>query len=178
MESAENRLIPEDFRLRLQQYTERVRRDRRLSGNDVWTTTRQSRHCGSRLTLDGVIADGRIQALGYAVRACSLGQATTAIVAERALGMKAEELQAIQAQLKAVLQGQPSQQKALIWPELAIFRYAAGMPSRHGSALLPFQALQDLFELMKTFGDPALQERNNFVPAGELGWLRAEFGDI
>lgn len=135
----------------LKHYSAQVRRDRRLSGAKVLSTTVHSpRLCGSQLTLDAVINAGRIHALGYRVRACSLGQATTAIVAERAIGMDAPELQAVQDQLIQILNGQMLDKSSLIWPELAIFQHAATMPSRHGSALLPFQALEDLFRKLPT----------------------------
>lgn len=140
-------LNSEDFYLRLKHYCAQVRRDRRLSGPNVMTTTAHSQQlCGSQLILDAIIEAGRIQALGYRVRACSLGQATTAIVSERALGMNAADLQAVQSQLEQILKGHVPNHEELIWPELAIFQHAATMPSRHGSALLPFQGLQVLFQ--------------------------------
>lgn len=142
----EKALSAEEFVLSLKCYITEVRRDRRLSGEDVRTTTVHSRQlCGSRLTLDAVIKAGRIQKLGYRVRACSLGQATTAIVCERALGMTAEELQRVQSQLEQILKNHIPTKDALIWPKLAIFQHAASMPSRHDSALLPFRALQEIF---------------------------------
>lgn len=146
MGGAENALSAEEFVLSLKRYITDVRRDRRLSGENVWTITVHSRQlCGSRLTLDAVIEAGRVQELGYRVRACSLGQATTAIVFERALGMTAEELQCVQLQLEHILNNHVPTKDALIWPELAIFQHAASMPSRHDSALLPFRALQEIF---------------------------------
>lgn len=140
-------LSSEDFLLKLRHYRSQVRRDRRLTGDEVVTRTVDSLGlCGSRLTLDAVIEAGRIQSIGYRVRACSLGQATTAIIAERAPGMSAAELQAVQSQLELILQGQVPGEDELIWPELAIFQHAAAMPARHGSALMPFRGLQKLFK--------------------------------
>lgn len=147
MEGIEKAFSPEEFILNLKYYITQVRRDRRLSGANVQTITVHSRQlCGSRLTLDAVIDAGQVQALGYRVRACSLGQATTAIVYERAPGMAAEGLKAVQAQLEQILKNNVPPQDTLIWPELAIFQHAASMPSRHDSALLPFRALQKIFE--------------------------------
>lgn len=140
-------LSAEEFVLSLKRYIKQVRRDRRLSGINVRTTTVHSRQlCGSRLTLDATIEENRIKELGYQVRACSLGQATTAIVYERAPGMTAEELQSVQTQLEQILKNDVPPQNALIWPELAIFQHAASMPSRHDSALLPFRAIQEVFQ--------------------------------
>jgi len=146
VESPESEFSPEEFVLSLKRYIIKVRRDRRLSGKDVQTATVHSRQlCGSKLTLDAVIEAGRVKELGYRVRACSLGQATTAIVCERAPGMTAEELQSVHSQLEKILKSHAPPKDALIWPELAIFQHAASMQSRHDSALLPFRALQEIF---------------------------------
>lgn len=145
-ENQESELSPEEFVLILKRYIIKVRRDRRLSGQNVQTTTVHSRQlCGSRLTLDAVIEAGTVKELGYRVRACSLGQATTAIVCERAPGMTAEELQSVHSQLEQILKSHVPTKDALVWPELAIFQHAASMPHRHDSALLPFRALQEIF---------------------------------
>lgn len=141
-----NALSPDEFILKLKHYMAQVRRDHRLSGESVETVTVNSRQlCGSWLTLDALIEENRVQAIGYRVRACSLGQATTAIVHKRAPGMTAEQIQSVQIQLENILKNDLPSEDALIWDELAIFQHAASMPSRHDSALLPFRALQNIF---------------------------------
>ncbi len=173
MSNAEIPLNSEDLYLRLKHYCAQVRRDRRLSGDNVVTTTVHSQQlCGSQLVLDAVIENDRIQALGYRVRACSLGQATTAIVAERALGMNAADLQAVQNQLEQILKGHVPGDEELIWPELAIFQHAAAMPSRHGSALLPFQGLQTLFKKKQALDESLPKQAHNHIPTGDLKWYR------
>lgn len=148
--SVDNPLSAEEFVLSLKRYIAQVRRDRRLSGDNVRTATVHSRQlCGSRLTLDAIIESGEIKELGYRVRACSLGQATTAIVCEHASGLTAGDVQAVQAQLERILKNDLPPNDSLIWPELTIFQHAATMPSRHDSALLPFRALQEIFEKEK-----------------------------
>lgn len=145
-ENAASALSAEEFVLRLKRYITQVRRDRRLQGVRVRSTTVHSRQlCGSRLTLDVIFDKDRVQEIGFKVRACSLGQATTAIVYQRAPGMTADELEAVHAQLVQILANNSTANDALIWPELAIFQNAASMPARHDSALLPFRALQELF---------------------------------
>lgn len=133
----------------LKRYTPAVRRDRRLSGAAVDSVTVHSPLCGSRLTLDAVIRDGRVKQLGYRVRACSLGQATTAIVAARADDLDAATVRAIGAQLQTVLLGERTR---IDWPELEVFALARDVPAHHGSAMLPFRALQELFDRAR---DPA-----------------------
>ncbi|MBZ9537984.1 iron-sulfur cluster assembly scaffold protein [Modicisalibacter tunisiensis] len=140
-----------DFILQLRKYSSRARRDRRLQGGNVRTITLtiQSESKDS-VTIDAVIEDGIIQEVGYRVRACSLAQATTALVAERAAGLNMESLSAIEQQVSLIFQDKPPDDGALIWPELMMLQNAAAMPSRHEVAFLPFQALK---KLLSTAGD-------------------------
>jgi len=127
----------------LQEYGRSVRRDHRLPVPPADSVSLQSSPCGSRLTLDALIRDGRIEELGYRVRACSLGQATTAILARRAPGLGEREIREIGAELREILAGERTRSS---WPELDVFAAASAISSRHGSALLPFEALESLFD--------------------------------
>ncbi|MBA6411777.1 iron-sulfur cluster assembly scaffold protein [Parahaliea sp. F7430] len=140
------KLNPIEFTAALKEYRAYVRRQKRLSGEHVRTTTVHSRQlCGSQLTLDAHIEHGTVKALGFSIQACSLGQASTAMVLQRAEGLTKNELQRAAEQLEVLLVGQwPAE--ALIWPELAIFIHADSMPARHDSARLVFRALLQLFE--------------------------------
>ena len=127
----------------LTRHARAVRRDRRLPIPPADSVTVRSPLCGSGLTLDAVIRDGRVQQLGYRIRACSLGQASTAIVAEHAAGLDKATLSRIEAQLRRILAGESTRSD---WPELEIFALVKDVPPRHGSVLLPFQALEQLFD--------------------------------
>lgn len=127
----------------LKQYGREVRRDQRLPVPPADSVTVHSTLCGSQLTLDAMIDGDVVREIGYRVRACSLGQATTAIVAKRAPGLHAEALKSIGEQLRAILAGELTRSD---WPELEVFALARTLSLRHGSALLPFQALDRLFE--------------------------------
>ena len=140
MESAEQ------FYEKLKAYVDVVRRDRRLSGANVDSVSVRSPVCGSDLTLDAVIEGGRVRKLGWRVRACSLGQAATAIVIQHLDDLEAEQVARIGEQLEAILKGR---RDTADWPELEIFAFARDIPTRHGSAMLPFKALGQLFERAK-----------------------------
>lgn len=133
----------EQFYEQLKTYAAVVRRDHRLSGPNVETASVRSPVCGSDLTLDAIIENGQVQELGWRVRACSLGQAATAIVIEHLDDLEANQVGVISDQLEAILK---NQRDTSDWPELEIFSYARDIPSRHGSAMLPFKALKQLFE--------------------------------
>lgn len=139
-------MIPENiselYRV-LKRYNGEVRKDKRLQVPPAESVTVHSARCGSQLTLDARIEEGRVREIGYRVRACSLGQATTAIVARHAPGADAGTLRRIGDQLRAILSGERTHSD---WPELEVFARATNIPARHGSALLPFEALQELFD--------------------------------
>lgn len=126
----------------LRQYAQQARRDVRLQAPDADSVTVHSPLCGSQLTLDAMIAGGRVRQLGHRVRACSLGQAATMIVAAHADGLDQPTTRRIGAQLKAILAGTGSRSD---WPELEIFALVRDIPNRHGAVLLPFRALELLF---------------------------------
>ena len=126
-------------------YASSVRRDRRLSGTDVHTLTLNSQlESQDSVTLDARIEHGVVTELGYRIRACSLAQATTGIIAARIPKVTASILQTAQQQLELILQDNPPSSSTLIWPELLALQNAAGMPDRHKVVLLPFHALQQL----------------------------------
>jgi len=127
----------------LKKYSAEVRNDRRLPVPPAHSVTVYSAQCGSRLTLDARIDAGRIREIGYQVRACSLGQATTAIIARRAIGLDAAALRRVGGQLQSILDGRATR---CDWPELEVFALIRDVPSRHGSAMLPFEALEQLFD--------------------------------
>lgn len=125
-----------------------VRRDQRLSGADVHTLTLTSQlESQDSVTLDARIEQGVVIELGYRVRACSLAQAVTGILALHVPGITTASLQTAQQELELVLQDQPPDETTMTWPELLVLQDAAGMPDRHEVALLPLCALQQLFAL-------------------------------
>lgn len=127
----------------IRKFSGEVRNDRRLEVPPAYSATVYSQECGSQLTLDARIEDNRIREIGYRVRACSLGQATTAILVRHATGLDSDALRRIGDQLKDLLAGRGTH---CDWPELEVFALAKDVPSRHGSALLPFHAVEQLFD--------------------------------
>jgi NifU-like protein involved in Fe-S cluster formation len=103
------------------------------------TATRRAPVCGSEMAADVLLDDaGLIAALAIRARACALGQASAAIVKEKAVGCDAATLKAVRDGLAHMLNGE---QDTVLWPELDVFAYARDYPARHGAILLPFDAL-------------------------------------
>jgi NifU-like protein involved in Fe-S cluster formation len=102
---------------------------------------RRSPTCGSRVTADVRMADGRLADMGLEVRACALGQASAALMAAQAIGMSAEELAEARDRLTAYLSGQSDDLD--FWPGLAVLAPARGYPARHASIRLGFEAIAE-----------------------------------
>lgn len=135
----------------LKQYRSVVRNDRRLPVPPADSVTLQDTTCASQVTLDARFEQDRLVELGYRVRACSLGQATTAILARRAPGLDGGTLERVHGQLRAILAGDDTR---CDWPELEIFALTREIPGRRGSAELPFHALKQLFHRAGIIGAP------------------------
>ena len=119
-----------------------------LFRSDVHTLTLNSQlESQDSVTLDARIEHGVVTELGYRIRACSLAQATTGIIAARIPNVTASILQTAQHELERILQDNSPDLSTLIWPELLALQSAAGMPDRHAVALPPFQVLQQLLAL-------------------------------
>ncbi|WP_233270495.1 hypothetical protein [Chachezhania sediminis] len=96
------------------------------------------------ITLDMMRERDRITALGWRSRACTLGMASLGLVTEVAVGLGRAEVAAAGAALWDLLQGQ-EQVFAAPWDELSIFSAARGFPTRFGSIMLPFEAIEEGF---------------------------------
>lgn len=137
---------------RLMTHGRRVAQDKRLDCPDI-TVHRRSPVCGSQVTLDIELDDQeRVKALGYAVRACSLGQVGVSVLAEVLPGKGLPEARAVTEAVRAMLtEGAPPPSGP--WAELALLEPARELKNRHGSALLPFEAVVEGLERLAAGGD-------------------------
>ena len=103
------------------------------------TATRASKLCGSTVTVDLVLADGRVVDFAQDVRACALGQASAAVLGEAVIGAAPEEIEAARDALRAMLKagGDPPAGR---FAALAALAPIKDYPARHASTLLPFEA--------------------------------------
>lgn len=100
---------------------------------------RRSLVCGSEIVVDvELAADGKVRALGQAVRACALGQASASLMAAHAVGRDAAELASARDALAAYLAGERDDPGD--WPGLDVFSHARPYAARHASILLAFEA--------------------------------------
>ena len=96
--------------------------------------------CGDRVTLDLILADGRVRQVGHKVRGCLLCQAAAAAIGERAPGETPTALRGVARDLGDAIAAAP-EAAGSSWPELAAFAPVHAHKSRHECVLLPFEAL-------------------------------------
>ncbi|MEH6644940.1 iron-sulfur cluster assembly scaffold protein [Sulfitobacter sp.] len=113
----------------------------RLDAPDA-SVTRRSPLCGSSVTVDVQVANGRLAALGQDVKACALGQAAAAVTGAAAEGATLETVQRGRDQLKAMLKGKGGVPKAP-FDGFEVLTPAVEYKNRHASILLSIEALAE-----------------------------------
>ncbi len=112
----------------------------RLPAPDA-SVERRSPTCGSRVTVDVRMRDGRLADMGLDVKACALGQASASLMASHAMGMTADELADARDRLAAYLAGESDDLD--FWPGLDVLARARDYPARHASIRLGFEAVAE-----------------------------------
>jgi len=107
------------------------------------TVTKVSPICGSRIIVDLVLDDrGHVADYGQEVRACALGQASASLMGAMVVGQKADDLLDLRGAMDAFLR-QGGAVPGGVWSALEIFAPARDHRSRHGSIMLPFEAVAE-----------------------------------
>ncbi len=115
----------------------------------VISVTKTSRICGSRITIAVKIEDGEVADYSQEVKACALGQASSAIVAKNIIGKTWHDFAPVAEKVETLLkeEGPPPDGE---WAEFQVFLPARPHKSRHSAILLPFEALREAFALART----------------------------
>ena len=109
------------------------------------TARRRSPLCGSTVTVDVVVKDGRVADFAQDVKACALGQASAAVLGGAVIGRALPELQAARDSLRSMLkEGGPV-------PSAPFQAYEVLLPARdyknrHASILLALEAVCEAME--------------------------------
>lgn len=109
------------------------------------TAKAHSKLCGSTVTVDLAVEDGRVAAYGQDVKACALGQASSAVMAREIVGTPVAELRSLRETMTAMLK------KGGLAPDgrfadLAWLEPVRDYPARHASTLLVFDAVVDALD--------------------------------
>ena len=106
------------------------------------TATAHSKLCGSTVTVDLNMRDGRVSDFAHDVKACALGQASSSIMARNVIGATLQELADVREQVRRMLKenGAPPTGK---WADAAVLEPVRDYKARHASTLLTFDAVVD-----------------------------------
>lgn len=103
------------------------------------TVKKRSPLCGSTVTVDVKLKDGRIAEFGQDVKACALGQASAAVVGGAIIGATRAQVETGRDQLKAMLKENGPVPDAP-FDGLEVLMPARDYKNRHASILLTLEA--------------------------------------
>ncbi len=107
--------------------------------NPDGSARRRAPLCGSTVSVDVTLEDGRIATFGQDVKACALGQASASVVGKSIIGRSRQEVETARDQLKAMLKSDGPAPDAP-FDGLKILEPARDYKNRHASILLALEA--------------------------------------
>lgn len=137
-------MLNEIYNRRILELAADIPRLGRLASPDASATAR-SRLCGSTVTVDLAMEGDVVTAFAHEVKACALGQASSAIMGRLVVGSTARELREIREAASRLLKanGEPPQGK---WEDLKVLEPLRDYKARHASVLLTFDAVVDALD--------------------------------
>ena len=131
-------MLNEIYNRRILELAGNIPRLGRLAAPDA-SATAHSKLCGSTVTVDVTMADGRVSDFAHDVKACALGQASSSIMARNVIGSSVAELAEVREQVRKMLKenGPPPSGK---WADAEVLEPVREYKARHASTLLTFDA--------------------------------------
>jgi NifU-like protein involved in Fe-S cluster formation len=132
-------MLDEVYSARILDLAGNIGRLGRLDAPDA-TATRRAPLCGSTITVD-IRMDGDVVAdYAHEVKACALGQAAAAALANEVVGATATELRQVRDEMRAMLEegGPPPSGR---FGDLRHLEPVRGFKARHASTMLVFEAV-------------------------------------
>lgn len=109
------------------------------------TVKKRSPLCGSTVTVDVCVDDGRVTGFGQDVKACALGQASASVVGSAIIGATRAQVETARDQLKAMLK-QNGPVPDAPFDGLEVLIPARDYKNRHASILLALEATVEAIE--------------------------------
>ena len=113
--------------------------------NPMATVRKRSPLCGSAVTVDVNLKDGRVSEFGQDVKACALGQAAAAVTGGAVVGRTLAELTHARDALRAMLK-EDGDVPAEPFSDFEVLEPARGYKNRHASILLCIEATCEAVE--------------------------------
>ncbi|MBN9035423.1 MAG: iron-sulfur cluster assembly scaffold protein [Rhizobiales bacterium] len=137
-------MIDDVYNAKILGFAGNIGRIGRLAAPDA-SATAHSKLCGSTVTVDLAVKDGVVTDFAHEVKACALGQASSAIMAEHVVGARADELRATREAMRRMLKenGPPPQGR---FSDLKYLEPVRDYKARHASTMLTFDAVVDCLD--------------------------------
>jgi NifU-like protein involved in Fe-S cluster formation len=141
-------MINDVYNKRILELAADIPRQGRLPHPDA-TATVHSKLCGSTVTVDLAMREGRIVDFAHEVKACALGQASSSIMARNVIGATADELKALRLTVRSMLKDNGPAPGGK-WADIAVLEPVRDYKARHASTLLTFDAVVQAIEEIET----------------------------
>ncbi|WP_045836176.1 iron-sulfur cluster assembly scaffold protein [Hyphomicrobium sp. 99] len=136
--------LDEIYNTRILELAGAISRTDRLANPDG-TATGHSKLCGSTITVDLKLQDGRVSDFGQSVKACLLGQAAASVMAREIVGSTPDELRSVGRTMRAMLKEEGAAPTGR-WADLAVLEPVRNYKARQASTLLVFDAVEKALE--------------------------------
>ncbi|HZH09475.1 MAG TPA: iron-sulfur cluster assembly scaffold protein [Microvirga sp.] len=115
------------------------------------SATAHSKLCGSTVTVDLKLEGNVVTAFAHDVKACALGQASSAIMGQHVIGSTVEELREVREAATRVLKANGEAPLGK-WEDLKVLEPLRDYKARHASILLTFNAVVDALDQIEARG--------------------------
>ena len=140
-------MIDDVYNSKILEFAGNIGRIGRLSAPDA-SAKAHSKLCGSTIVVDLKVEGGEIVDYAHDVKACALGQASSAIVAANIIGATVTEMQQVRLEMQQMLKegGSPPERR---FADLKYLQPVKDHKARHASTLLVFDAVVDALNQVK-----------------------------
>ncbi|SIQ12434.1 NifU homolog involved in Fe-S cluster formation [Rhizobium sp. RU20A] len=150
-------MIDDIYSSRILDFAGNIGRIGRLAAPDA-TASAHSKLCGSRVTVDLAVRDGVVADFAHEVKACALGQASSAIMAAHVVGATAAELREAHAAMMAMLKADGEGPEGR-FADMRFLRPVKDYKARHASTLLTFDAVCACLDQIEAGTAPAVASK-------------------
>ena len=106
------------------------------------SATAHSRLCGSTVTVDLALDGDVVVDFAHDVKACALGQASSALMAQHVVGSTTDELRRLREDVRRMLKENGPAPSGK-WADIAVLEPVRDFKARHASTLRTFDAVVD-----------------------------------
>ena len=137
-------MLDDIYNSRILEFAGNIPRIGRLENPDA-TAKAHSKLCGSTVTVDVRMDGDKVCDFAHEVKACALGQSSSAIMAQTVIGSTLDELREVRDTMQAMLKenGPPPGGR---WADCAVLEPVRDFKARHTSTMLTFNATVEAVE--------------------------------